>query len=365
MSRKQSLRSVATFRAVLRLSVVVLPLSCFSLQAAEQEPTSQLASNLVNRVYQPLHNNFAASARQWALESDDLCERSPASSIYKMQTAFTQLIADYSVIELFRLGPLLENDVQHRLFFWPDGRRIVSRQLRATLSSTDIPTLSAKEFAQKSVAIQGVSALERLLFKSANLPVENEPQCHMAQLIIRNIAAMASELESGWQTHASFVKEMLSPSPDSTEFRNPDEVLRSLVTQISVGVDIILNRKLAPLISNDPATIRKAPLWISQRTVTMLRGNLTGIESLVLQSGLITDKKLIGELRYEFNYVDSLLGKLKNNRKLADEEGQLYEEEALTLRTLHAVVSGIEYKIKDRVFRPLGIGVGFNSEDGD
>lgn len=335
-----------------------------SVLASDSAPRYLNTEKLVSTIYQPAYLRFAESAKRWALEAEGLCNRPSASSIYTMQTSFTDLVTDFSSIELFRLGPLLENQLQHRFFYWPDTRRVGERQLRGLLFDPDTLTLNADGLAKKSVALQGFSALERLLFSSQYLPIEAMPQCHVAQVVIQNIAAMANQLNLAWSTDSTIVQALAEPDAESAYFRTESEIVRSVMTQIITGLDVVLNRKIKPLLSMELRAIKKAPLWKSQRTVSMLRGNLESIQALLFDSELIAETRLEENLRIEFSYVNHMLAKYKFMVKYSDDNGRLTAEAEVLLQSLSAAVGGIAYSVNTELPRLLGV-VAFNSSEGD
>lgn len=351
------------------IPVIVLAIGFFaisgpSVSAQDSVPISLNTEKLVNEIYKPSFYSFAESARLAAQESEGLCDRAAASSVYGLQTTFSNLVTEFSRIELYRLGPLLENELQHSLFYWPDKRRVGERQLRQLLADPEIQNLDANGLSEKSVALQGFTALERLLFLSTYLPIETMPQCHVAQVVIQNIAAMATQLNRTWSNESSIVDALLEPNAESVYFRDEKEVVRSVMTQIIIGLDTVLNKKLLPFQSEEIASVKKAPLWISQRTLAMLRGNLASIEALLFHSELIADTRLEKQLRNEFNYVNYLLGKSASMVKYSDEDGRLTAEADVLFNSLSAVVSSIAYLVNTQMPRLLGVVV-FNSSEGD
>jgi predicted lipoprotein len=143
-----------------------------SALASDSAPRSLHTEKLVSAIFQPAHPRFAESKNLWALEAEGLCNRPSASSIYKFQTSFTDLVTEFPSIDFFHLGSLLENHLQHRYFYWPDTRRVGERQLRGLLTDPEMLRLDADGLAKKSVALQGFSAMERLPFSSQYLPIE-------------------------------------------------------------------------------------------------------------------------------------------------------------------------------------------------
>jgi len=338
---------------------------CTSSATAQEESETQWTTDLVKNVYQPLHRDFSEAAQTWLREAADLCEQRPASNIYKMQVQFTHVIEKFSAIELFRLGPLLEDNRQYRLFFWPGRKGVAERQLRALLRSTDLNRLSAGTLAEKSVAVQGLTALERLLFDVDHQPIETGAPCVLIPVIIENVANMAGELETLWHSDSGVVQALLQPQSDSPLFRDVEDVTRSVFTQVKVGLDVVLEEKLRPLLSNDPKRVLQAPLWLSQRTVPMLTGNIRSLQALLFDSGVLDDENIEQELSVEFQYLESVLADLKPIVYFVEPDGKLTKEVRVLMHKLAAVLAGVRYTIDTHFSQVLGISAGFNSADGD
>lgn len=326
---------------------------------------ARITADIVDNVYQPLHSEFAKVADRMAIEAVDLCQQRPASSLYKLQYGFAQLVEHYAAIELFRIGPLLEDNRQNRLFYWPDERRVASRQLNTVLSEVAAQEVTAEQLAQKSVAVQGLAALERLLFQSKFQPIENAPQCVLIPLIFSNIALMADELDKGWQSDADIVQSLLYPHPESADFRSPDEVLRSVYTQVKLGLDSVLDNKLQPFLSSNEKRRQTTPLWISQRTVALLTGNIMALDALLLDSGMLSGTEFEKALKIEFNYVNHILRKLKPIMYFKESDGALSADVKVLIHQLAAVLAGVRYTLNSEISVVLQVNAGFNSEDGD
>ncbi|MFK7858843.1 MAG: imelysin family protein [Granulosicoccus sp.] len=361
--KKSNVRLI--FNALLATTLLISPVWGITAEEADNTDRAGLSENLVMGVYRPLHSAFADSAQDWASEVSDLCERRPASSAYKMQFRFAKLIELYSAIELYRVGPLLEDNLQNRIFYWPDKRSVGQRQLRNLMASLDDQKMTVEALVQKSVAVQGFAALERLLFQSEFQTIESAPQCSLIIVIINNIATMARELDTAWQSDSGFIQSLLEPHADSEHFRDSEEVLRSAYTQVKVGLDVVLDGKLRLLLSNDEKMMRQTPLWVSQRTVSMLMGNLKGLRALLLDSGMLAETRYEEELHLEFDYIEHVLSELRPMVYFVENDGTLKPEIKMLMNKLAAVVAGVRFTVNTDVSRDLGISAGFNSEDGD
>lgn len=240
-------------------AVFTLVLSCYS-HANTESNDSSFTQRLVHDVYRPLHRNFADAAERFNTEANGLCERRSSSSAYRLQSDFTTMLEAYSAIEFFRLGPLLQDNRKNRLFYWPDKRRVGKRQLKSLLGSSDVLMMDVDLISNKSVAVQGFTALEQLLFSEHLHPLENESQCHVIQVVAQNIANIAAELDAEWQSDSDFVNSILLPNKDSPHFRTQNEVFRSVFTQATVGLDLVVNTKMQLLLNDDPKQLTQTPM---------------------------------------------------------------------------------------------------------
>lgn len=349
-------------------------LSCLVLAAlpveADESPvtTANLIEHTLATIYQPRFAQFARVTVQHDEAARIYCANPSYDTLTQLQKEFESVVASFSAIEFYRIGALLQVNRQNRLFYWPDKRRVVERQLRTLLAGLMDSTQSVDDLSQKSVALQGLPALERLLFgKNAaqRLLARNETRhCELIIAIADNVNTMAAAINDDWQADSLLVQSMLSPKRGSDYFRDEKEVLRSIVTQIIVGIDVVLNRKIAHLHGND-ADIKKSPLWRSEQSLTMISNNLESLRALTVDSGLARVANLNNELAFEFRIAGKMLQKLKDLPSLIDERGDLSADAQSLARALSAVVGGIKDTLNDRFTQALEISAGFNSEDGD
>lgn len=346
----------------------VLMLASLNTQAGSLT-TQESVQVLLDKVYQPFHQDFNSTAQQFSAAAEQACEQPSTASVAQLQAQFAQLVGSFSRIELFRLGPLLQENRQNRLFYWPDKRRVGERQMRSLLISDDVSTLTLDELSGKSVALQGLPAMERLLFSPAlSEALASSPHsalCSVLTLVAANIATMANELERHWHSETRFVQNLLNPSSDSDYYRSEQEVLRALLTHIAVGLEVVLERKLKAVIESEPASVRKAPLWLSGQWLNMVEQNLASLEALVLDSGLAARAQIDNELAFEFRSARGMLHKLQALPERVNEQRELTPDTVSLVRSLSAVVGGIAYTVGDRLAASLGVSAGFNSEDGD
>lgn len=356
----------------IRRFAVVLAVSMAGAGSGTAAPAlvsdTDFAREAVESVYQPGFTRFSQVSGQFLRAARKACQRPSAESLVELHIRFEATVAAFSAVELFRTGPMLEDNRQNRLFYWPDKRRVGERQMRELLADAGASTLTAEDVSGKSVTLQGLPALERLLYgksTSQHLAQSSDaPDCRVVAAIADNLHTMAMALDQGWQSDSALVQSMLQPASGAEHFRTDEEVLRSLVTQIVVAIDVVLDRKIDAL-TNENAHLQQAPLWQSGQTLAMIRFNLDSVRALSVDTGLASAGDLTNELEFEFRSADQLLQKLQELPALINDKGRLTDDAQSLLRTLTAVVDGIKVTLNDRFTTALGMTAGFNSEDGD
>ena len=121
-----------------------------------------------------------------------------------LRDAYHRTADAWSSIELVHYGPIAEDFRGERLSFWPERKNAVEKALKAALAKADDASLAPDTFRKGSAGVQGLPALERLLFSEgaseadfAGSP-EAEFRCRLGSAIATNILAIAREVQAGW-----------------------------------------------------------------------------------------------------------------------------------------------------------------------
>jgi membrane protein implicated in regulation of membrane protease activity len=120
-------------------------------------------------------------------------------------------VAAYGKVDFLRIGPLMEDNRADRLLFWPDRRGIGLKQVQAILAEEDPAATDLAGLQAKSVAVQGLGALEFVLFGTGAeslTSIEGSFRCAYGQTIAGNIAGMAKEMVAGWYVPGGYQRSM-------------------------------------------------------------------------------------------------------------------------------------------------------------
>ena len=224
----------------------------------------------------PRHDAFADSTRGLAntisLFADD------QNSLAVTQAAFHKAMDAWMAIQHARLGPSQVEARAFRIQFWPDNRNRIGKQLDAVLTEerADLVYDSAV-LANASVALQGMPALERLLFEK-DLPPESYGR-HLARAIAANIETIARELAVDWAPGGGWLEGLYEPGSSARAYPTAAQATSSLILAMTTQLESVVGKKLnAPLgAGKDNARPRLAESWRSGRSLRNVRLNLVAL----------------------------------------------------------------------------------------
>jgi hypothetical protein len=274
-------------------------------------------------------------------------------------------------IELVRLGPLTEENRLERLLFWPDRRGTGLRQVQAILADEDETATTLDGLAQKSVAVQGLGALEFVLFGTGAEALGGaggDFRCRYGAAIASNVATMAAEIEREWMAADGIADHLMAPEVGFSDYRTETEALEALVGVLSHGVEAVRDTRINPFIAKDGAEAkpRQALFWRSGLTVPMIAANLDGLAALYRVSGVgaVTPESAQGignSIDFEFRNAERALSLIVDPVEVAVED----PKQAQALSYLVIVTQSLQAMIGEQLSAALGLSVGFSSLDGD
>jgi predicted lipoprotein len=289
-------------------------------------------------------------------------------------SSFADTVRAWGGVDFIRFGPVSREHRLERVLFWPDPRATTSRQLNGLVAARKPELLEPGAIARQSVAVQGLTALEILLFdEKAPLGSGTEEQaryrCALAGTIAANIDAVARELKSGWTDADGFRHKMLAAGSDNELYKDSSETVRDVVKAIATGLDLCRNRFVVPeltaLAETPPKKVR-LPFERADLTGEFLFSSLAALHDLFDATGLAAyvpaDKPWMAS--FLPNAWTSLLADAKRLDKLrATERGS--DAHLQALRKMRFDLGGIRLIIVKELAPNADIVLGFNELDGD
>ncbi|WP_417308248.1 imelysin family protein [Devosia sp.] len=348
------------------LSLLVLP---FLAVPAMAQSDSDIVRAAIDDVFRPAFADFNAATG--ALESDMefLCEAPSVQRATAARAQFRETVLSWSRAELYRLGPLLEDNRSERILFWPDRKGVALRQVQAALAEQDETATSVESLTQKSVALQGLGALEFVLFGTGSEALDDgaDYRCRFGLAIAGALHQVAGELDAAWQAPDGIAKRLLQPTEGDPEYRNQREVMEDVTGLLAHGSEIIRDQRLLPFLGREGerSRPRSALFWRSNMSVPSALANFEGLDDLFTRSG-------IGAVDEENEWVSNgitfeLENAVRAGALVTDPVAEALDdpEQKQALDYLVIVTQSLDTLLGENLAAARGLSVGFSSLDGD
>ncbi|MGK0399411.1 MAG: putative lipoprotein [Gammaproteobacteria bacterium] len=257
-------------------------LTVFSLQSIAADDTKFRALNVgvLDQIVIPAYRNLSQSAEALNRQAIESCEQPSDASLNLLRDRFTTYVDSWMAIELFRQGPVVYLYRQSRIQYWPDKHDVVSRQLRRLLAEQNVTELAHSEFTHLSAGVQGITALEVLLYDNkaaelfTNTTKSGQFRCQFIQAISHNQQVMLQGLNDDWQREdRGYRNLLLAENKGSQEPRDTGiDILRLVYGEI---LAIKLHKLGRPLDNSiDTAKPQRTELWRSGLSQLNIQRNL-------------------------------------------------------------------------------------------
>ncbi|MCV0370125.1 imelysin family protein [Filomicrobium sp.] len=158
-----------------------------------------------------------------------------------VEDSFRKSVSAWGGVAFLRFGPARKDSRQQHLAFFPDPRGVASRQLSAALKRKDPALLEPGALSQQSAAIQGLPALEVLLFPKGPETKSglDDYGCGLAMAISANVARLSHELTEEWTSPDGWRTRMVETGPDNPVYKSDAEAAGELVKALLTGLQIV------------------------------------------------------------------------------------------------------------------------------
>ncbi len=295
-------------------------------------------------------NQFLAASEQLQAGFNAYCQKPDSAQYQRLQGQWQDAMQSWMALQGQERGPLAALEQNWNVQFWPDKKDTTGRKM-AELLKQHTP-VSAQTLGAQSVTVQGLGALEWLLYDpAANLPAQPDA-CQLGLAISQNLANKALIIANAWQKN---------PWAELDEASWNAEYIALLSNQLEFSMSK-LSRPLANIGQPRPYF---AESWRSKTSMRNLKANLVAMNRLYLA-------KLDHQLRE------------RGDSELADRIGQhfidaieTWPEQASLFDMLitrqgyqsalaqYNKLEQLKYLIHEEVATKLQIVIGFNSTDGD
>ncbi len=339
-------------------------------------------SAIIDEHIVPRYQQLVDATQVLEKQSNQFCGEVNEANLDKLKSAFNGAMDGWAGVQHLRYGPTELFNRYHRYQLWPDKHNTGNKQIAQLLAEGDLGTLKPDTFTHSSVAVQGFSALERLLFargKDANAYAEAGKanyRCHLVEAISHNLFTMSAELLKEWRATPPPLEQLYLKSGEFFELDSYEHGLaetsqvgiafyNSLYTQVQSVIDQKLLRPMGE--SMDSSKPRYLESWRSLRSLRNITLNLQAVESLYsvgfapMLKGVDNGAALDKQIHQAFQHTYQAAAEIKQPLyKMLKNEKHRPEVEALlaSIRQLQSLLMG-------DLPQALNIPLGFNALDGD
>ena len=337
----------------------------------------QIVEGAIEDFIRPTFAKFAEEAEALEVGTARLCEVPDAVTLAYVRTRFVTTVLAFSRAEFVRIGPLGVGDRLERLLFWPDRKGIALRQVQGALAEEDATATSPDTLQNKSVAMQGLVALEYLLFGTGSDDLKKDGnmysgayRCAYAKASTTLISQLATTISSEWNdtSPGSPAEALLNPKSDAADYRTETEVLEKLAATMIHGTEAIRDQRIAPIISESTGKPkpRSALFWRSNLTAKALEANFAGLHYFFVgakfRDAISPENEWVADgATFEFANAERGVAAITSPMEQAVADPRQLQ----ALRYLVVVTKSLDTLLGQNLAAALGLSVGFSTLDGD
>jgi len=286
--------------------------------------------------------------------------------------AWHNAMDNWQKLQVLNIGPVVADGRFNKINYWPDKHGTGARQARRILASKPADLLAADGLKGRSVAVQSLSLVERLLFSTlADQPMVTPAKqyaCRLMTMIAYRQFQLATEVRDDAAAFAGQLRQ--ADGADSATF--PDDkalltaILKSVVTTFDIAIDVKLERAMGSSI--EKAKAGRLENWRSGRAARNLAQNLRMVQAILTAPEGISDRLSARGAGALADAVSAQVSDLVRDldilpvsmHAMIENEDGYDQMRALVgrLKTLRTLISG---PMADE----LNVTIGFNATDGD
>lgn len=349
------------FRPIVAAVVLIAVLLPGAARAEPEGPSPErlvaLAAALRQDFVLPRYRDFATATDRQQAAWRTVCADGQGADTAPLLAALGAASDAWAAIEVIRAGPVAEESRYERIQHWPERRNAIARGLAGLSAKPESDAVAPAEIAQASAAVQGLSALERLLTEPAPKGAAARAarsRCAVGTAIATHLAGVAAAIRDGWAAPGA---PGTDPDPAATRAllgRVATDMLTlyRLIEQAKIGLPLGRTAEDAK-----PASAEMARTGRSARIVAINLASLEALTEILVgpdQEGRSLALATAGSARSIAETMPGDLGPLAAGPKTRSRVVLLAAAVASAREAAQAVVPAA-----------LGIKVGFNALDGD
>jgi uncharacterized protein len=271
-----------------------------------------------------------------------------------LQPAWNAAFDAWLGIAHIRLGPVEDDGRALAIAFWPDPKGLGAKQQNAMIAAQDPMGLDPTAFAEASVAVRGLTAMERLLYPEE--PLTGNYPCTLMATTAEDLAQIARDIEAGWQ--GGFADALLTAgAATNTRFLTETEARQALFTQLITGIEFVKDARIArPLGTFDTPRPERAEAQPSGRALLNITTSLRALRTFAATLDPSATATFAA-----FDRAIAAAEAIPDPTLASVTDSQVW----LKLDILRGEVQRLQDTAISEIGESLNVGVGFNAADGD
>jgi predicted lipoprotein len=316
--------------------------------------------------YRALVEATGAQEKAWAA----FATKREAGDFAPLRAAYDAACNAWANAQLIKTGPITLFLRYDRFAYWPEARNATARALDQLLASGNPKDLTPDSLAHDSVAGQGLTALERLLYDGDNaaalLKAPGKDGAWRTQVglgIARNLAAISRDVLKDWTAPDGVRAAIAANKGWKNLFADGAEAARLLLTDLVAGFKLMHDVKLMPVLGANLAAAKpkSAEAWRSGRTQRDLMLNLVSAQAMANVFDASAPAAHRSKLEGLFAAATKALAAVPADlgEAAADPKRRPVVDKA------RVAIKAVQTEIAGTLPADVGVTLGFNSLDGD
>ncbi|MGB0671826.1 MAG: imelysin family protein [Rhodospirillales bacterium] len=321
--------------------------------------TPAKAADLPESVIEALQPGLAAFEKAAARQADQWAKGCTSGKAAALKQAFDATSDAWMALDPVASGPVTLLFRRERLYLWPVRRNAVGRAVAGHLAKPAPLPQDPDDFARLSAALQGLPALEQLLYAHGD-KAGTPGWCDLGGKAAASVQRIAAELIEGWaDIHAHLDR----GEPVPVYFEEAPELTNLLYTDLVVGFTRFRDQRILAMLADDAAKANpgRGEQALSDRTLSDLMLSAQALRAFAEPFLAAMSADLRAEVTAA---LDDLVAQSRALRGPLDKT--LRSDEGRAAFTAAFNAAGVARKLLVTKGAPaLGVVLGFNNLDGD
>lgn len=213
-----------------------LGLAMAPLSAANPADYALIIEKATTNHARPRLANLVAQTQSFETMIGEVCASGGSLDDPAIIAQFEATALAWTGVSHLRWGPASEDFRYGRMFFGADPADFAWKKLIVLLYTMDSETFKLENFRNGTIPIQGLTAMEHVLFRP--MPVEkfDAQKCPLAYVIAQAMRKTAGDIQSGWREDAPYIKNLNDPDPSHPFVQNQTEAAMQFFKPLGGGL---------------------------------------------------------------------------------------------------------------------------------